>query len=176
MDKLQKQFEMFKKILNDKNTDDERMNFMSFYQTNQNLNHDSNNDYCKRYLSRAVEDTGSIISDYTEDDIDLPLDENNLDVCNINYNDSPVTNTENIYNKENVAVASASSLPHCNRRSSNGRKRNQRHSASLTRNAENRDKKRSRTRSIEVILNYLTIFKCKILNNSFKRWQIELMK
>ena len=152
----QKQFEMFKKILTDKSNDEERFNLMSFYQTHQQANGHHNNqnngEYSKRYgQNRAVEDTGSIISDYTEDDIDLPLDENNLDVCNINYGDSPVKiNSDNIYNV--AAGPSVSSLPN-NRRSSTGggRKRNQRHSTSLTRNGESREKKRSRTRSTEVI-------------------------
>jgi len=162
MDKLQKQFEMFKKILSDKTNDDERFNLMSFYQTHQQAshNHHAQGDFVKRYTNRAVEDTGSIISDYTEDDIDLPLDENNLDVCNINYGDLPLeSNAENgVFHLDgmahNVAAGpSASSLPNNNNRRSStcgGRKRNTRHSTSLTRNGESRDKKRSRTRSTEM--------------------------
>jgi hypothetical protein len=153
---------MFKKILNDKNNDDERLNLMSYYQSNIHNHHQNNNEFSRRHANRVIEDTGSIISDYTEDDIDLPVDENNLDVCNINYNDSPVKiNKPNATNQHDDLInsnlfnsPSVSSFQHCaNRRSSNcGRKRNQRHSASLNRNGENRDKKRSRTRSTEVFM------------------------
>jgi hypothetical protein len=155
----QKQFEMFKTILNDRTNDDERLNLLSYYQSNQHLNNNNHNDYSKRYTNRMVEDTGSIISDYTEDDIDI---ENNLDVCNINYNESPPANNNNnnMYKQDDIVAAgpSSSSLTHNRRSSTCGRKRNQRHSASLTRNGESRDKKRSRTRSIEVLIFILLIF------------------
>jgi len=69
-------------------------------------------------------------------------------------------NNNNMYKQDDIVAAgpSSSSLTHNRRSSTCGRKRNQRHSASLTRNGESRDKKRSRTRSIEVLIFILLIF------------------
>ncbi|CAF0703600.1 unnamed protein product [Brachionus calyciflorus] len=93
LEKLQRQFEMFQEILcgdrkhsvyNITNCDDR--NLISAYQFNEynnpnpNLENHTNqifNDHTTpRRSMRGIEDTGSIISDYTEDDIDLPNDEN----------------------------------------------------------------------------------------------------
>ena len=119
--------------------------------------------------NRGIEDTGSIISDYTEDDIDLPNDENNLDVCNLNIKDdnndidmiSPSTRTEAAVPTSGTrqVLTSVSSFTNPmtqqpaqhQQRKSSGTKRNTRNSTSLTRNGESRDHKRSRTRSNDVI-------------------------
>ena len=80
---------MIKKIISDRNDNgNERLNYP--------ISHQNNNNNNRRYVNRTVEDTGSIITDYTEDDrsmdIDLPLEENNSDACNNNviyYQDLP---------------------------------------------------------------------------------------
>ena len=102
-------------------------------------------------FSRAIEDTGSIISDYTEDDIDVPNDEED----HYEQHNQNMISPDFQYKNQmppNPVVASTASLPaapHQHRRS-NGTKRNQRQSASLTRTVENREKKRSRTRSNDI--------------------------
>lgn len=97
-----------------------------------------------RYAHRASEETGLIISDYTEDDIDLPNDDMDMEETKPNKNIPPLP-----------MQPSTASLPVTKRDDHHGsdsnhssRKRAQRHSGSLTRNGERRDpKKRSRTRS-----------------------------
>ena len=156
---------MIKKILSDKNDKgNERQNYPNSHQ---------NNNSNRRYANRTVEDTGSIITDYTEDDrsmdIDLPLEKNNSDARNNNnnviyYQDSPVqTNNINSTGSKLNNGPSASSWQNCGIRSSSnggGRRRNQRRSAPLTRNEENRAKKRSHTCSTEVFMINLLLFAC----------------
>lgn len=148
LNKMQDQFMMFSKILNDKQFDnEERLNMINNVHNNQQQtygqhhrhqpSYDQDNN-CSRRLSRAIEDTGSIISDYTEDDIDMP------DGDDDHYQE----HNQNIHLP---VVPSTTSLPNTTQnqhRRSIGTKRNQRgQSASLTRNGE---KKRTRTRSNDV--------------------------
>lgn len=154
LEKMQDQFHIFSKILNDKHYDDERLNMISNYNHQYYIRH---NDYQPDFssgkrLSKAIEDTGSIISDYTEDDIDVPNDEED----HYQEHNQNMISPESEFNKHtaNACAPSTTSLPNqtnSHGRRSNGTKRNQRHSASLTRNGEKREKKRSRTRSIDVL-------------------------
>lgn len=151
LNKMQDQFMMFSKILNDKQFDnEERLNMIHNVHNNQQQTYGQHHRHqpsyeqdnnCSRRLSRAIEDTGSIISDYTEDDIDMPDgDEDHYQEHNQNIH-LPV-------------VPSTASLPNTTQnqhRRSIGTKRNQRgQSASLTRDGEKREKKRTRTRSNDV--------------------------
>ncbi len=165
---MQDQFQMFAKILNDKQTydDNDRMHFFSNYAAT-NTHHYQRRVEREEYqadfnsskrLSRAIEDTGSIISDYTEDVIDVPCDDED------NYKE----HNENIFTPHghkhtvNALAPSTASLPNTTQqqqnRRSNGTKRNQRHSASLTREGEKREKKRrTRSNNVRVCL-YFSLF------------------
>lgn len=151
LEKMQDQFQMFATILKDKQYDDnDRMNFFSNYASTNQMQYQKRDDYHTDFrLSRAIEDTGSIISDYTEDDIDVPNDDD----------DHYKEHNENIFtpvghkHTVNAMAPSTASLPCTDKiqnRRSNGTKRNQRHSASLTREGDKREKKR-RTRSNNAI-------------------------
>ena len=146
LNKMQDQFSMFSKILNDKQFDnEERLNMIHSVHNNQQTygrhapSYDQDNN-CSRRLSRAIEDTGSIISDYTEDDIDMPNDDE----------DHYQEHNQNIHLPVAPSTASLPNATQNQHRRSAGTKRNQRHSASLTRNEEQREKKRTRTRSNDV--------------------------
>lgn len=155
LDKMQEQFQMFSKILNDKHYDnEERLNMISHYNTHAYSNRHQDNfqqdlNSSKR-LSRAIEDTGSIISDYTEDDIDVPNDEEDHYQ---EHNQNMIIQEPGF--KTNACGPSTTSLPNTTQshRRSSGTKRNKRLSASLTRNGERREKKRTRTRSNDIIKN-----------------------
>lgn len=142
LDKLQKQFDLFKEILmsdhqsayhtvvkrsqlftnfNENNIYDEqqqqqRQNMQS--QVNLNRLHNENKQNEKRLSNCGIEDTGSIISDYTEDDLDIPNDDD----------DKPrhVESQEKKHKKKRSVC---------------------RHSTSLTRSKEDNKKDRKRTRS-----------------------------
>lgn len=155
---MQDQFQMFSKILNDKHYDDnERLTIFSTYATNNQQNYQRHQEYQtdfnSRRMSRAIEDTGSIISDYTEDDIDVPDDDDHYIEHNQNIFTPMNGNINNNNNKHtaNTVAPSTASLPNTtqNNRQSSGQKRSQRQSASLTRNGDKREKKR-RTRSNDV--------------------------
>lgn len=157
LNKMQDQFMMFSKILNDKQFDkEERLNMIHNVHNNQQQTYGQlhrhqpsyeQDNNCSRRMSRAIEDTGSIISDYTEDDIDMPDDDH--------YQE----HNQNIHLP---VVPSTASLPNTTQnqhRRSVGTKRNQRgQSASLTRNGERREKKRTRTRSNDVSWIFMSIF------------------
>lgn len=156
LDKMQDQFHMFSKILNDKHYDnEERLTMISNYNTQNCGNHQRHHqgyqtdlNSSKRF-SRAIEDTGSIISDYTEDDIDVPNDEED----HYQEHNQNMIISEPAF-KANACGPSTASLPNTvqsSHRRSSGTKRNQRHSTSLTRNGEKREKKRTRTRSSDIL-------------------------
>jgi hypothetical protein len=138
----------------------------------QNQHHHNNHlqeiNFNRRMTNRGVEDTGSIISDYTEDDIDLPDELNQqvdgeMDVHNLGTtpNHQQRLNTasarldeygdfgavaEQVESERMKTVLSRERSP----RVSVGKKRNQRQSSSLTRNPEPHDQKRTRTRSSDM--------------------------
>lgn len=202
LEKMQNQFAMFKEVLHDGNNGagdrnyGERLNILSAidlnavrasgglrgspyqfngHNYNQNmLDRDLHMKHDRANTSRrlTIEDTGSIISDYTEDDIDVGNDDdedintNIMDCYPNNHIDiqkaQQQTTTANpgvLYNMElppappQAPPPAPPAQPHRERereRESTGRKRNQhRNSGSLTRlGGERRDKKqRSRTKS-----------------------------
>ncbi|RMZ98770.1 hypothetical protein BpHYR1_033458, partial [Brachionus plicatilis] len=133
--------------------------------TNQNFN-DMNT---PRRSLRGIEDTGSIISDYTEDDIDLPNDENIITDTYQVSNENP-SHTDLAHSKTNQVSSKSSSsnlktvstlLPPSNstdisrgtRRSIERKTNKHRQSTSLTRDQDpNRDiaKNHYRTKSIDL--------------------------
>jgi hypothetical protein len=197
LEKMHKQFELFKDVLqgDKRSMYDDRINVLSNYDLN-NMNNQANlniisntpyktsntninmNNYDANKIdedriiqdqhNNGIEDTGSFnISDYTEDDIDVPNDENIIEnnTHQIFTNGNTRLNTQSGVNigattSNNIinlpTQPSSISLQDRNRErernSNNDRKRSQRYnSASLTRNGgERREKKRSRTRSTDM--------------------------
>ena len=133
---------MFKKILEDKQSytmNDEERN-MLFNTPNLNYHYQQHHS-SKRMSHNVVDETGSLISDYTEDDLDIIDNEDEINI--VGAAAAPLSDKKSARNRNITSTASPLLI-----NSSIGR-RSKRQKGSLTRQ-DNSEKKRSRTRSHDV--------------------------
>ena len=133
---------MFKKILEDKQSytmNDEERN-MLFNTPNLNYHYQQHHS-SKRMSHNVVDETGSLISDYTEDDLDIIDNEDEINI--VGAAAAPLSDKKSARNRNITSTASPFLI-----NSSIGR-RSKRQKGSLTRQ-DNSEKKRSRTRSHDV--------------------------
>ena len=133
---------MFKKILEDKQSytlNDEDRNFLLNTPNNNYQNYNST----KRLSHNPVDETGSLISDYTEDDLDI-IDNDDLPPAPKSSERLPLhSNTRRCVRNRNLVSPKVAISPTIGRSS-------KRQKGSLTRLNDTSERKRSRTRSHDV--------------------------